>query len=164
MKRFGLDQRGAVLVEMTLITPLVLTLAAGVFEFSSIIHTKLLIEAGIEDGARYLARCIRRPADKPACETAAKNMAVTATTNGTGALRATGCSPAWATGAISVTYPSFLSVDPGTGDRNYLSVDTTVEVADVSTTCQYVGTGLLSFIGFSPLTLTVSHDERILGW
>ncbi len=59
LSRFRADQAGAALVEMTLIVPLMLTLAAGVFEFSNIIKTKLLLEAGVRDGARYIARCNR---------------------------------------------------------------------------------------------------------
>ena len=55
--RFRRDERGAVLVEMTLITPLMILLSAGVFEFGNFIHQKLLMEAGLNDAARYAARC-----------------------------------------------------------------------------------------------------------
>lgn len=48
--RFRHDQRGAVMVEMTLITPLMLVLSAGVFEFGNLIHDKLLMEATVTDG------------------------------------------------------------------------------------------------------------------
>ena len=57
LERFRSDDLGAILVEMTLITPLMITLSAGVFEFGNLIHQKLLIEAGLRDGARYGARC-----------------------------------------------------------------------------------------------------------
>ncbi|WP_292393699.1 TadE/TadG family type IV pilus assembly protein, partial [Mesorhizobium sp.] len=57
LDRFRRDSRGAVLVEMTLITPLMLILSAGVFEFGNLIHNKLLMEAGLSDAARFAARC-----------------------------------------------------------------------------------------------------------
>ncbi len=34
-----------------------LLLSAGVFEFGNLIHDKLLMEAGLKDGARFAARC-----------------------------------------------------------------------------------------------------------
>ncbi|WP_245454840.1 TadE/TadG family type IV pilus assembly protein [Mesorhizobium sp. M3A.F.Ca.ET.080.04.2.1] len=57
VKRFRSDQHGTVLVEMTLVAPLMLLLSAGVFEFGNLIHDKLLMEAGLTDGARFAARC-----------------------------------------------------------------------------------------------------------
>ena len=45
------------LIEMTLITPLMLAISAGVFEFGNLIQQKLLVEAGLRDGARYASRC-----------------------------------------------------------------------------------------------------------
>jgi Flp pilus assembly protein TadG len=159
------DERGAALVEMAIVLPFVLTLAAGVFEFSSALHTQLMLEAGISDGARYVARCVRVPANKGACGTVAANIAVTATTDGTGSARVGTCTPAWAPGSITVSYPTSVpAINPDTLLRDYLTQSTTVEVAQLTTTCQYVGTGLLAFIGFSPLTLTATHQERVLGW
>src|SRR5262245_51142307 len=75
MNRFGRDERGAMLVEMTLITPLMLALSAGVFEFANLFEKKLLIEAGLRDGARYAARC--SPFNDATCLTRAANIAAT---------------------------------------------------------------------------------------
>ena len=61
LKRFRREERGAILVEMTLITPLMIVLSAGVFEFGNLIHQKLLIEAGLRD--YYLAEAERLRAD-----------------------------------------------------------------------------------------------------
>ncbi|HEY9012220.1 MAG TPA: TadE/TadG family type IV pilus assembly protein [Devosia sp.] len=163
--RLRIDQSGAALVEMAIVAPLMLTLAAGVFEFSNALHTKLMLEAGIADGARYVARCVRVAADKVSCGAAAANIAVTATADGTGAVRVGTCTPTWAPASVTVSYPTSVpAINPGTLLRDYLSQSTTVEVVEVTTSCQYVGTGLLTFIGFSPLTLTATHQERVLGW
>ncbi len=42
---------------MALITPLMLLLSAGVFEFGNHDPPKLLMEAGLSDAARFAARC-----------------------------------------------------------------------------------------------------------
>lgn len=161
IRRFRDDEAGSVLVEMTLITPLMISLSAGVFEFSNIIHRRLLIEAGLTDAARYIARCVHEDADKPACGTAAVNLAVTGTTDGSGTVRVSG----WAANAITLIYiDTPVTVDPATGLQNYRSSSDQVEVVQASTSYSYTGTGLLDFLGFSPLTLSVSHQERITGW
>lgn len=149
---------------MSLVAPLLIVLSAGVFEFSNAMHTRLLLEAGVEDAARYIARCDHSPAVKADCEKAAKNLAVSGTVDGTGDSRVNSCDPAWATGAVTPTYTDYDAIDPDTGGRTYLSVGDTVYVVNVSTTCSYVGTGLLAYLGFSPLSLSVSHEERVLGW
>ncbi|RVC17795.1 pilus assembly protein, partial [Mesorhizobium sp. M7A.F.Ca.AU.001.01.1.1] len=55
--RFQGDESGAALVEAAITIPLVLLLSAGVFEFSNILNTRMLLEAGVEDAGRYMARC-----------------------------------------------------------------------------------------------------------
>ncbi|TGS87353.1 pilus assembly protein, partial [bacterium M00.F.Ca.ET.177.01.1.1] len=57
LRRFRSDQRGTVLIEMAIVGPLMLLLSAGVFEFGNLIHDKMLMEAGLSDGARFAARC-----------------------------------------------------------------------------------------------------------
>jgi Flp pilus assembly protein TadG len=166
LREFRRADSGAVLVEMTLVVPFLITLSAGVFEFSNAMHTRLLLEAGVEDAARYIARCYHSEAVKAGCETAAENLAVwgTVSVDGTESLRVTSCDPAWSTAAVIPAYEEHDAVDPDTGDRTYLSVGDKVHVVSVSTTCSYVGTGLLAYLGFSPLTLSASHQERVLGW
>ncbi|TIP37870.1 MAG: pilus assembly protein, partial [Mesorhizobium sp.] len=53
LARFRSDENGVALVEMAIVMPFVLLLSAGVFEFSNILNTRLLLEAGVEDAARY---------------------------------------------------------------------------------------------------------------
>jgi len=157
--RFRSEDAGAVLVEMTLLTPFLLLLSAGVFEFSNILHTRLLIEAGIEDGARYMARC--SDPSLPAwstCVANGKNLAVNGAVSG-GTARVSG----WSTTDLTVTWPAFAAWDAN-GVELYLSGTGSVNVVQVSTTYAYTGTGLLAYLGYSPLTLTVSHQERVFGW
>lgn len=150
------EERGAALVEMTLITPLMLTLAAGVFEFSSIIHAKLLIETGLRDGARYIARCYR--SEPPtACETSGINIAVM---GGTGTARVNN----WTTGQVSVSYETTAIAVDEDGLQNYRSNSGEVRVVAISTDYAYSGTGLWAYLGFGALTLSMAHEERVLGW
>lgn len=160
MRCFGGDEQGSVLVEMTLITPLMVGLSAGVFEFGNVIEKKLLIEAGLRDAARYAARC--RPINDAGCMTRAANIAATGTADGSGASRVAG----WSAGAVTVDM-DFL-VTPVTvdadGNQNYRSAAANVYTVRVSTSFTYTGTSLLAYIGFSPLTLTGAQEERYIGW
>ncbi|WP_245430052.1 TadE/TadG family type IV pilus assembly protein [Mesorhizobium sp. WSM3859] len=157
IRRFTRDDDGAILVEMTLVTPFVLLLSAGVFEFSNILNTRMLLDAGVKDAARYMARC---SSDWNTCSGYATNLAVNGAITG-GSARV----PGWTTGQVTITKSlSIPATDPATGTELYLSPTTNVEVAQVSTTFPYANLGLWSYLGFPQLNLTVVHQERIFGW
>lgn len=161
ISRFLRDERGAALVEMTLITPFMLVLAAGVFEFSGIMHTKLLVETGLRDGARYIARCYRE--DPPtACEAAGKSIAVNGVPSAGGTLipRVND----WTVGQINVDYEVTAITVNEDGEQNLRSNTGFVRVVRVSTDYAYAGSGLWSYLGFDALTLSMAHEERVLGW
>lgn len=154
--RFRASERGAALVEMTLITPFMLLLAAGVFEFSNIMHSKLLIETGLRDGTRYIARCYHGNT-LGACQTDGIAIAANA---GVGTPRV----PNWTTGNITVTYQTTpITVDEN-GLQNYRSSSAQVRVVRMETSYAYTGTGLWNFLGFGALTLPAAHEERVVGW
>ena len=156
--KFRQDERGSMLVEMALVAPLMLSLSAGVFEFGNLIQRKLLIEAGLRDGARYAARC--RPIGT-ACSTAAANLAATATVNGTGAARVAG----WTAASVTVQ-PQYLTtaVVDGSGNQIYRSSTANVYTVRVSTSFPYAGVSLLSYLGLGPITLAGAQEERYIGW
>lgn len=152
-KSFTADQAGAALVEMTIITPFMLALAAGVFEFSNIIQTKLLLEAGVRDGALYIARCAGADAD---CDTEGKSIAVTGRA---GSARVSG----WVVGDVNVTRTPYPVTVDSDGLQNYRSAGANVITVEVDTSYGYAGTGLWAYLGFGALTLTAAHEERVLG-
>ncbi|MBZ9862935.1 TadE/TadG family type IV pilus assembly protein [Mesorhizobium sp. CA12] len=157
LQRFKRDDDGAVLVEMTLVTPFVLLLSAGVFEFGNILNTRMLLDAGVRDAARYMARC---SSDWDTCSGLAKNLAVNGAVTG-GSARVTG----WTVGEVTIIKSfSTQAVDPTTGTEFYLSTTANVDVVQVSTTFPYANLGLWSYLGFPQLNLTVFHQERVLGW
>ncbi|SFQ05440.1 Flp pilus assembly protein TadG [Mesorhizobium sp. NFR06] len=156
IRRFKRDDNGAVLVEMTLVTPFVLLLSAGVFEFSNILNTRMLLDAGVRDAARYMARC---SSDWNTCSGYATNLAVKGVITG-GSARV----PGWTTGQVTIRKSKSLqAIDPA-GTELYLSATSNVDVVEVSTTFPYANLGLWSYLGFGQLNLTVFHQERVLGW
>jgi Flp pilus assembly protein TadG len=165
LTKFRQADDGAVLVELSLVVPFLIALSAGVFEFSNIIHTRLLLEAGVEDAARYMARC---PGSWSDCIASAKNLAVTGTIDGSGDVRVTD----WTTANVTVS-PDVACSEASSfcikstaedGTKLYRSDSGWITIVQVSASIPYTGSGLLAYLGFSPLTLSVSHEERVLGW
>src|SRR5438067_9239262 len=87
---------GSVLLESAIVTPVLLALFLGVYEFSWYFNRQQLVVAGIRDAARYLAAASSNPCSDTTIETKAKNLAVTGTTDGTGAARVNG----WTAGNV----------------------------------------------------------------
>jgi Flp pilus assembly protein TadG len=166
LRRFSHDETGAVLVETAIILPLIITLSAGVYEFSNAIYTRLLLESGVADAARYVARCVHTTADEAACDAQAQNLAVTGQVTGGGTARVKG----WTTTDVSISYISTpITVDAITGEHNYRSSGANVLVVQVTTDYSYsdaghAGLGLLGVLGLGSLSLSVSHQERVIGW
>ncbi|MEI9406359.1 TadE/TadG family type IV pilus assembly protein [Mesorhizobium argentiipisi] len=157
LHQFKRDDDGAILVEMTLVTPFVLLLSAGVFEFGNILNTRMLLDAGVRDAARYMARC---SSDWNTCSGLAKNLAVKGAVTG-GSARVTG----WTVNQVTIIPAlSTPAIDLATGTELYLSSTANVVVVEVSTSYPYTGVGLWSYLGFGQLNLTVAHQERVLGW
>ncbi|TPJ36090.1 TadE/TadG family type IV pilus assembly protein [Mesorhizobium sp. B2-8-3] len=169
-KRFCFDQRGTVIVEMSLVAPLMLLLSAGVFEFGNLIHDKLLMEAGLTDGARFAARCnskLYTDASLPAidCADLATNIAVFGNVSGTAPTRIPGWQKTDVT--ISIADPATCknAVDPSTGTVLYLSTTSQVCIVTASGTYAYSNldsVGLLSLFNINTVTLGASHQERLI--
>ncbi|MFD2055887.1 TadE/TadG family type IV pilus assembly protein [Mesorhizobium calcicola] len=161
--RFRRDQRGAVIVEMTLITPLMLILSAGVFEFGNLIHDKLLMEAGLTDAARFAARCNSQLYTDSGlgainCATIAANIAAFGNAAGTPPARVAG----WQASDVTVTTNYSCQDTVSGGVIQYRSTTAQVCTVRASGTYAYPDVGMLSFIGIGPLTLHGSHDERLI--
>ena len=159
LRRFRRDQRGTVLIEMAIVAPLILLLSAGVFEFGNLIHDKLLMEAGLDDAARFAARCnsqIYTQANLTInCATVAENIAERGTVSSTGTERVPGFN------ATVNTSTCYNTVDVN-GVVLYLSTTSQVCVVTASGTLLYNGIGMLSLLVIGPITLTASHQERFI--
>ncbi|AZO33032.1 MULTISPECIES: TadE/TadG family type IV pilus assembly protein [unclassified Mesorhizobium] len=167
LRQFRSDQRGTVLVEMAFVAPLMLILSAGVFEFGNLIHDKLLMEAGLNDGARFAARCNSALYTKAGlsaidCADIATNIAVFGNVAGTGSARVGGWEKSDVTVTIGDSTTCHDAVDPSTGTVLYLSTTSQVCIVTASGTYAYTGVGMLSLLNIGPITLSSSHQERLI--
>ncbi|WP_281015615.1 TadE/TadG family type IV pilus assembly protein [Mesorhizobium sp. M00.F.Ca.ET.216.01.1.1] len=164
LDRFRRDRRGAVLVEMTLITPLMLILSAGVFEFGNLIHEKLLMEAGLSDASRFAARCNSQLYTQAGltidCADIAANIAVFGNAAGTGSARVSG----WQKADVTVTIAAPASCHDAVvaSVTKYRSTTAQVCIVRAAGSLAYSGVGMLAFIGIGPITLNGFHEERLI--
>ncbi|MGH6854924.1 MAG: TadE/TadG family type IV pilus assembly protein [Aestuariivirga sp.] len=148
------DQRGAALLEVTVVIPVVLAIGLGVMEFGNAIYSKHLIANGVRDGARYAAG---RPADC-ACDADIKNIAMKGVLSG-GAYRVSW----WDNPATEVSVArTTVANDDGAGNKLYRG-GATIPVVTVTATVPYQQLGFLSFFGLNAPLLSVSHEERVFG-
>ncbi|HEV2557619.1 MAG TPA: TadE/TadG family type IV pilus assembly protein [Microvirga sp.] len=148
------NEQGSIAIEAAAVTPFLVLLVAGVVEFGNIMHNQELVQTGVRDAARYLAR-VATPASG---ETAARNIATTGMVAG-GTQRITW----WAPSNIEITYRQTPNpVDATTGLRTYRGNDPITTIR-VSTTVTYPGLSLLSVLGLDPLQINATHEERHVG-
>lgn len=139
----GRDQGGAALTETIVVLPVMIVFMAGILEFSAFLYTKLQVETGLKEAARYLARC---PTGEPCDNTRARRIAVYGTPDGSGNKRAWGWSDDASVIAINTWTPA-----------------TDFDVVQVSTTFTYPGSPLIQAIGLNGLTIAARHQERMIG-
>lgn len=163
--RFRRDEHGTALVEMALVAPLMVVLSAGVFEFGNMIQQKMLMQAGVNDAARFAARCNSQMYTDFGlaainCANLAANIAVFGNAAGTGSPRVVG----WATTNVTVDIANAADCHDAvvSGVTHYRSVTTQVCIVRVTNSKVYSDLGMLSLIGIGPMTLTGTHEERLI--
>lgn len=161
--RLNSDRRGATMLELAVVLPVVMMLGMGAIEFGNLIYKDHLLWNGVRDGARYLARL---PYDSTnttqiaANDAKAKNIAVTGVTSGGTARVAT-----WTTGQVTVAYTTVANASTcGTGGvQQCYRGASSITMVTVSTSFSYQSLGFMGFIGLGSTTLTASHQERLIG-
>lgn len=149
---------------MALIAPLMLVLSAGVFEFGNLIHEKLLMEAGLSDGARFAARCNSQLYTNAGltidCANIATNIAVFGNAAGTGNARVNG----WQKADVTVTIAASGSCHDAVvaGVTQYRSTTAQVCIVRAAGTLDYSDVGMLSLLSIGPITLNGFHEERLI--
>jgi len=155
LSRFLKAKGGAALVEFTLVAPLLVLLMCGMAEFANAMRQYHIMEKGVRDAGRYLAR-----AHMSGCTidgdatTAAQNLALTGQMSGGGALL-----PTW-TDPSSVTVAVVDCIDNAGGayrGRNQMPV------IEVTASAPYEDLGLIAIIGIDPIDLEVSHQQLWIG-
>lgn len=163
--RFGKSERGAALVEFTLVLPFLMLLAAGVSEFGLIMHQQQIMTKSVRDAARYAARS---PVAFKSCPINAQpewgqiaadtqTVALRGSVNaGAPLLLATWNSAGQVTvnGGVCVAAGALNS--PAGGGNN-------IPIITVTGTAPYAGTGLLNFLGIAPFNITATHTQMWTG-
>jgi Flp pilus assembly protein TadG len=155
LKHLRSDDLGAAAIEFTLALPVLLLLGLGIFEFGSVLYGHHLVNTGLHDAARFLARL-----DDPlASGTAAKELAVYGAIGGSSKRVAW-----WNTSDVSITLATISNpINPATGSRTYRGTDP-LRIVRVSTTTTYPGLGFLNYLSLgSALTFNLYHEERVIG-
>jgi len=146
---------GAAMVEMAMVTPVLIVLGLGTFEFGNYFYNHHIVTTGIRDAARYLARF-----DDPIAQSAqGRQLAVTGEIAG-GQQRIAW----WNAVDVSVSLRNIANpIDPNTGERPYRGRDP-LSIVQVGTNVNYGGLGFLSVLGLgASMNITVTHEERVIG-
>ena len=151
------DEQGATLIEMSVVIPVLLAIGLGTLEFGNLFYKYHLIANAVRDAARYAAglngTVLGSSGDvctSPKAADLQKMAADLAQQTGAG-------SEVWTSGTIAVSCASFdNSADEFRGADSIYSVK-------VTATVPYQSLGFLGYFNLASPTLTVSHQERVIG-
>jgi Flp pilus assembly protein TadG len=146
---------GAALVEFTLVAPLLLLLMCGMAEFASALRQYHIMEKGVRDAGRYLARVPMTGCTvSSGAITAARNLALTGRSSGGAALL-----PTWNdVASVNVTVAECFN-----NSANTYRGHAQIPIIEVTASAPYVDLGLLSVIGLDDIDLEVSHQQLWVG-
>jgi Flp pilus assembly protein TadG len=151
---FG-DKAGAALVEFTLAAPLLILLMCGLAEFANAMRQYHIMEKGVRDAGRYVARVqMTGCALDGAATTAAQNLALTGQISGGDFLLPTWDDPSTVTVAVVQCVNN--------SSRVYRGRDV-IPVIEVTARAPYTDLGLLTVIGLGAITLEASHQQLWIG-
>lgn len=160
------DRSGAALVEAAIISPVLITLGFGIFDFSNFYYQHQAIVSGVADAARYLARsscATANPNVDPAaaCSTQIAEAEQIAVYGDIGATKPR--VPNWSTQDVTVNFTANDNpINLTTGDPTYRGGDPIYTVT-VSTSFAYAQIGFLTMFGLANPNFAVSHTERVVG-
>jgi hypothetical protein len=158
-RRLRRDENGASLLEMTVVTPFLVVLGLGLFEFSNMLYQWHLISTGVRDAGRYAAglpegdpteeNCTSPAATPVGC---AKHLAIFGQAAAGGTQRVSW----WTVGDVDLAYVPLDPEDPDLRGGNPSKVVVTTQVV-------YSDIGFLDALRLGPITIAVSHEERHYG-
>jgi Flp pilus assembly protein TadG len=163
------NRDGSALIEASILTPMLFSLVLGVYEFSWYFYQQQLVEVGVRDAARYLARVPISNTTTNPCSLSdvngsgtsfasyvanAQNIAATGQTASGGTARVKG----WTAADVSIPCP-LSSSRTGT----YADGATTMWIVSVSTDFADPSLGLFGFLGLKKPKISASHQERFIG-
>lgn len=161
---FSADDRGAALVELSLLFPMLLLLGAGLAEFGLMLNQQQVIEKSVRDAARYAARTpyafktcpLNSQPEWAQMVTDTKNIALRGKISGSAPLLL----PAWNNASMVTVVDSCVAagtfISPAGGGNN-------IPVITVTASAPYAGMGFLSFLGITSFNLTAAHSQMWAG-
>ena len=152
----GLGERGAALVELSILAPFLVVLTFGAIEFGRFLYNYQLILTGVRDAGRYLAR-VADPT-LAANQTNAQNLAATGDIGG-GTNRVAWWDPA----DVAFAFPVRAATDTGGGAVALRDGGGNATIVLVTSTVNYQDFGLLEILGITPIAFTVTHEQRFIG-
>ena len=148
-----------------MLTPLLVSLYFGVFDFSWYFYNQQLVEAGVHDAARYMARieltngntnpCLQTDPSGALYTTDAANIAVAAQTASGGTARVTG----WNASDIIINCVASPSLSNGL----YADGSASMTIIHVTTNFVDPSLGFFPVLGLSTPSLSFTHQERFIG-
>lgn len=155
LRHFAKARGGAALVEFTLAAPLLVLLMCGMAEFANAMRQYHIMEKGVRDAGRYLARVPMSGCTVSGdATTAAQNLALTGRTSGGSALLPTWSNTATVTVTVAECFNNSASAYRGRAQ---------IPIIEVNASAPYVDLGLLSVIGLDDIALQVSHQQFWVG-
>jgi Flp pilus assembly protein TadG len=164
-KELWSDSEGSVLVEATIVTPFLIILLLGVFEFSWYFYNQQLVVTGLRDAARYMSRiqltegnadpCAQRDLNGVLYTIDAARIATTAQPGPGGPARIEG----WNVSDVTI---DCLSSPPLEGGA-YADGSTSMKIIHVATSFPDPSLGLFSTLGLKAPLLSFIHQERFIG-
>jgi Flp pilus assembly protein TadG len=153
--RFIKNRDGAAVVEFTLVAPLLVFLMCGMAEFANAMRQYHVMEKGVRDAGRYLARVpMTGCAVDGGSTAAAQNLAITGVPTGGTALL-----PNWNDlNSVAVTVAQCVDNTSG-AYRGHAEVP----VIQVQATAPYADLGLLTVLGISAFNLEATHQQLWIG-
>jgi Flp pilus assembly protein TadG len=155
LSKFLAARRGAALVEFTLVAPLLIMLMCGMAEFANAMRQYHIMEKGVRDAARYLARTeMAGCALNGTAVSNAQNLALRGQISGGSYLFPTWTDP----NSVVATVPLCFD-NSGGAFRGYPNMP----VVEVTASAPYADLGMLTVLGIGGLSLTVSHQQLWIG-
>jgi len=153
--RFIKDRDGAAVVEFALLAPLLIFLMCGMAEFANAMRQYHVMEKGVRDAGRYLARVPMTGCTvSGTATTAAQNLAITGRTSGGTALL-----PNW-TNVSSVAVSVAQCVNNSSAAyRGHAEMP----VIQVQAAAPYADLGLLTILGIGSINLEATHQQLWIG-
>lgn len=148
-------KRGAALVEFSLVAPLLILLMCGLAEFACVMRQYHIMEKGVRDAGRFLARVPMTGCTlNGAAVTEAQNLALTGRTGSGSYLLPSWTDPNTVSVAVVQCFDNSGGTYRGRGS---------MPVIEVTADAPYADLGLLSVIGVGAIDLEVTHQQLWIG-